>query len=285
MSAGAASGSTAVDRSLCDLLSLEGRTAVVTGGAQGIGRAVVRRLAESGASVFIADIDGDLAGRAAVEVAEEYGVHCEGVATDVSDSGSVFALASRAAAHADRLDVWVNCAAVWSTTAVTETSDETWRRILAVDLDGSFYCSREAARQMTFRGKPGVIVLYSSLSAHKGRMGRTHYGAAKHGVNGLVKNLAVELGPQGIRVLAIAPSVTDTAAARSGARDQESGGDAQDRHADIHEQMMARALEGMPLGRMADPDELARATVFAVSDLAEFMTGCTLHVDGGASAT
>jgi NAD(P)-dependent dehydrogenase (short-subunit alcohol dehydrogenase family) len=263
---------------LTDLVSLTGRVAVVTGGGRGIGRAVAWRLAEAGAIVTVADIDQQNADAVAHEIGEQFGVECFSAAVDISDSASVRDLAHAAAQRADQLDVWVNAAAIFATTALVETSDEAWRQTLSVDLDGAFYCAREAARQMLARGRPGVIILYSSLSANKGREGRSHYVAAKHGVKGLVRSLAVELGPAGIRVLAIAPSVTNTLAL---AHDSQQG----DRvDTELHDKMLARAISGMPMGRMAEPDELARATLFAASDLAQFMTGTTLHVDGGASA-
>lgn len=266
-------------RAIQDLISLTGRAAVVTGGGRGIGRAVAMRLAEAGAIVTIADINQANAEAAAGEVRSRFSVECHAAQVDTSDSASVAALADAAAARTDRLDIWVNAAAIWSTTALIDTSDETWRRTMAVDLDGSFFCAREAARHMIRRSQPGVIILYTSLSAHKGREGRSHYVSAKHGVNGLVRSLAVELGPAGIRVLAIAPSVTDTIAVQL----ESQAGKQVD--TELHDKMLGKALAGMPLGRMAQPDELATATLFAASDLAQFMTGSTLHVDGGASAT
>jgi NAD(P)-dependent dehydrogenase (short-subunit alcohol dehydrogenase family) len=268
----------AARRSLHELVSLAGRTAVVTGGGRGIGKAVAYRLAEAGAEVTVGDVDVGNAEAAASEIGGALGVPCHGRQVDVADSESVRALADEAARRHDRLDVWVNAAAIFATTAVVDMSDEDWRATMAVDLDGTFFCAREAARHMVSRKRPGVIILYSSLSAHKGREGRAHYVAAKHGVTGLVRSMAVELGPAGIRVVAVAPSVTDTDAVRLDTQHGEHV------DAELHDKMMARAIAGMPLGRMADADELARATLFAASDLAEFVTGCTLHVDGGASA-
>jgi NAD(P)-dependent dehydrogenase (short-subunit alcohol dehydrogenase family) len=263
---------------LSQLVSLAGRVAVVTGGGRGIGRAVAWRLAEAGATVTVADIDQASAKDAADEIGERFGIECFGASVDISESRSVQELARRTAQRSDRLDIWVNAAAIFATTALVDTPDEAWREILAIDLDGAFYCAREAAREMLARRGGGVIILFSSLSANKGRVGRSHYVAAKHGVKGLVRSLAVELAPAGIRVLAIAPSVTNTAALQL---ESQQGAQVD---TELHDKMLARAIAGMPMGRMAEPDDLARATLFAACDLAQFMTGTTLHVDGGASA-
>ncbi|MHB1444971.1 MAG: SDR family NAD(P)-dependent oxidoreductase [Acidimicrobiales bacterium] len=263
--------------SLAQLVSLEGRYAVVTGAGNGIGRSVALRLAEAGASLLLADRDNTGLEKIEREIRSRFAVQVTTAALDITDSAAVRSVAELASSSAERLDIWVNTAAVWSTTSVVDTTDEAWRYALAIDLDGSFFCAREAARQMLRMKRAGVIVLLSSLSAHRGRVGRSHYVAAKHGVLGLTRSLAAELGPSGIRVVAIAPSVTDTVAAMG---DQSAGTDSR-----LHDEMMSKAVGAIPMGRVGKPDEVARAVLFAVSDLASFMTGSTLHVDGGASAT
>jgi NAD(P)-dependent dehydrogenase (short-subunit alcohol dehydrogenase family) len=263
---------------LAELWSLKGRTAVITGGGRGIGRAVAHRVAEAGATVTVADVDLDVAEETAEQLRKSYSATCHAAQMDISDSDAVRELADTTAARDDRLDVWINTAAIWSATAVVDTPDDIWHRTIRVDLDGSFYCAREAARHMLSRGTPGVIVLFTSLSAHKGRIARSHYVAAKHGVKGLVRSLAVELGPSNIRVVGVAPSVTDTRAVRLDSQ----AGDQVD--VEMHDRMMERAIKSMPMERMGSPDELARAVLFAASDMGSFLSGTTLHVDGGASA-
>jgi NAD(P)-dependent dehydrogenase (short-subunit alcohol dehydrogenase family) len=262
--------------SLPDLLSLRGRSAVITGAGNGIGRAVALRLAEAGADLFLADLDEKGLEQTVDEVRSQFGTEVTTARVDIRDSDAVRSLAEQTVAQAGHLDVWVNTAAVWSTTPLVDTSDETWRHAMSVDLDGTFFCAREAARQMLLAKQPGAIILFSSLSAHRGRVGRSHYVAAKHGVLGLVRSLATELGPAGIRVVAIAPSVTDTEAAMG---TQQGGTDEA-----LHEEMMNRAISAMPMRRVGTPDEVARAVLFAATDLASFVTGSTIHVDGGASA-
>ncbi|WP_157813856.1 MULTISPECIES: SDR family NAD(P)-dependent oxidoreductase [unclassified Microbacterium] len=259
---------------LADLLSLHGRTAIVTGAGQGIGEAVASRLAEAGAAVVVADLDLSRAERVAESITRR-GHTAAAAQVDVADSGSVRRLAGAAGSFRDPLEIWVNCAAVVSTVGVLEMSDDDWDTVMKVDLDGSFYCAREAARVMSDRSR-GVIILITSLSAFRGRVGRSHYVAAKHGVNGLVRALSTELGSAGVRVVGIAPSVTATALADGSGEDSST-----DRG--LWTQMMDRAIAGIPMGRAGSPDEVARAALFAASDLASFVTGSTISVDGGAS--
>lgn len=270
---------TGADRSLADLLGLGGRHAVVTGAGGGIGRRIALRLAEAGATLTLVDLNQEGIEDAAAEIGSRFGTVARTERVDIASPDAVRELARSAAADAGRLDVWVNSAAIFATNAAVDTTDEDWRRVIGVDLDASFYCAREAARQMLAAGRGGVIVQITSLSAHRGRVGRHHYVAAKHGVAGLTKSLAVELGPQGIRVLSVAPSVTETPALALG--DNEDGSV----DVELERRQLQRAVDNIPLGRIASADEIARVVVFAASDLASFMTGTTLHVDGGAVAT
>jgi NAD(P)-dependent dehydrogenase (short-subunit alcohol dehydrogenase family) len=263
------------DRSIADLISLSGRNALITGGARGLGLAMARRFAEAGANVVIADVDEEAASDAAVRLAEQFGTTTLGVRLDVRQSSSV-ADAARRAAELGSLDIWVNNAGVYPITPLPELSDEEWEQVNGVNLTGTFYGCREAARHMVDRG--GVIINIESMAAFRGRAGCAHYAASKHGVSGLTKSLAIELGPRGIRVLAIAPTLAETPGvhARRAAASGTSGN-------------MASALEekvvaSIPLGRTALPDDVARVALFCASDLAAFVSGTTVFSDGGHSA-
>ena len=257
------------ERPLGDLVSLSGRVAVVTGGARGIGLATARRLAEAGARVVVADLDLRGAEAAAREL------DGRAVEVDVRDAAALEHLADDAVSALGRLDVWVNNAGVYPTHEALDMEPEDWDRVLDIDLRGVFLGARVAARRMVELDSGGVIVNVASTAAYRvaGR-GIAHYAAAKHGVLGLTKSLAVELGPNGIRVLAVAPCVTATPGIEDARRAMEAAGFAIER------------LGGeLPLGRIAVPDDIARVVLFCASDLAALMTGSTLLVDAGWLAT
>jgi NAD(P)-dependent dehydrogenase (short-subunit alcohol dehydrogenase family) len=256
-------------RPLADLVSLRGRTAVVTGGAAGIGRGIVRRLAEAGAAVVVADI-GDTA--ATVTEAEHSGAGSGGRAVgtrlDVTDSAAISATAAFAVDTFGSLDIWVNNAGIYPVVAALDATDEQWDAVLDVNLRGAFIGAREAGRQMVRAGHGGVIVNVVSIAAFRAA-GLMHYVASKHGLNGLTKSLAVELGPHGIRVLSVAPGMIRTPGMVVRTKDI--------RDVDIHAEVAAR----LPLRRIGEPDDIARAVLFCASDLAAFMTGSAVVVDGG----
>jgi NAD(P)-dependent dehydrogenase (short-subunit alcohol dehydrogenase family) len=254
---------------LDELVSLPGRVAVVTGGARGIGLAVGRRLAEAGATVVLGDLDAHAAESAASDLG---GLGCE---VDVRDTGSVARLADTAVSAFGRLDIWVNNAGIYPSHEALAMTEEDWDAVLDIDLRGVFLGAREAGRRMIEVGNGGVIVNIASTAAYRvaGR-GIAHYAAAKHGVVGLTKSLAVELGPDGIRVLAVAPGVTATPGLEAARPELEAAGFALD-----------ELTAALPLGRVAVPDDIARVVLFCASDLAALMTGSTLLVDAGWLAT
>src|SRR5262245_9366318 len=202
-------------KSPTDLISLQGRVAVVTGGAQGIGREVARRYAEAGARVVLGDLDGEAAGSAAGAIGAEVDTEGDGARADVSDEDSVGELASGASQRHGRLDIWANFAAVGYPKEragfhdVLEFPLEEWNRILAVNLTGSFLCARAAAREMVAAGNGGVIINTSTtmVSRYPGHAGMVAYASSKGGIEQLTMMLAAELGPRGIRALAIQPHV------------------------------------------------------------------------------
>lgn len=262
------------DRSLAELVSLAGRVAVVTGAARGIGLATAHRLAEAGAQLVVADLDEAAAKAAARSLADQHGTRVAGAAVDVADAASVAALADLAVDELGGIDIWVNNAGVYPAGDLLDLSDEEWDHVLAVNLRGTFLGAREAGRRMVAAGRGGVIVNVSSTSGlRSSRGGRGHYVASKHGVVGLTKALAAELGVAAIRVLSVAPTMVET----PGVLEQ------LDQHSDAMTALREQRAS-MPAGRVGLPDDIARVILFCASDLAMLMTGSTVLVDGGADA-
>ena len=257
------------DVPLGDLVSLRERTAVVTGGGRGIGRAICLRLAEAGARVVVADRDAGPAGDVAREVADRGGT-ATARRLDVADSADIAATADAAVDEHGGLDIWVNNAGIYPARPLLEMSDEDWDRVLDVNLRGAFVGAREAARRMVAADRGGVIVNLASVAGFRGRRALAHYSSSKHALRGLTRSLAVELGPHGIRALAVAPTMVATPGTEEATR--------QVRPANAHP---TSVYDNLPLGRPGLPDDIARVVLFCASDLASYMTGSTLVVDAG----
>ena len=255
------------DRTIEDLVSLAGRSAVVTGAGRGIGYAIARRLVEAGAYVIVADIDRERASEAANSLGTDLAV---AAGVDVTDRQSIAALADLAVARTGGIDIWVNNAGIYPDDALFDVDDDQWDRVLDVNLRGTYLGAREAATRMIARRTGGVIINISTAPAYV-RDGAPHYVASKLGVVALTRRMAAELGEHGIRVLALAPTVILTPGMEESAAD---GGWALE---DLAEQMSRE----LPLGRAGVPDDVARVALFCASDLASFMTGCEVRVDGG----
>lgn len=256
---------------LADLISLKGRVAVVTGGAQGLGRAMVHRLAEAGACVLIGDVKGDQAHTAATDLNRCYGGRVIATALDVTDTKSIVAAADLAVRELGGLDVWVNNAGLYPNVPLLEMTDEAWDQVMSVNMRGVFASCREAARRMIEAGKGGVLINVVSTAGFSGvAPGVAAYVASKHGVRGLVRQLAIELAPHDIRVLGVAPTFCET----------EGNTAALAQLPERVRQEIAATLTSR-LGRIGVPDDIARVVLFAASDLATFMTGSTLLADAG----
>ena len=237
-----------------------GKSALVTGGAQGIGRAVAAALAAEGAQVTVLDFDAEAAERTSVELG------CVAVAGDVAQRDDVRRAVDACVERHGGLDVVSANAGVAVVEPFLETDDATWERILAVNLHGAFRTIQESARAMRDHG--GAIVVTTSTNAFWPETGTSAYTASKHGLLGLVRNAAIDLGHHGIRVNAVAPGIVRTRLATFLTEDPVEG---------------PKYLENVPLGRFAEPEDIAKAIVFLASDDAAYITGEQLVVDGGVS--
>jgi 3-oxoacyl-[acyl-carrier protein] reductase len=242
---------------------LAGKVAVVTGGARNIGRAISLALAAGGAAVVVnarssrqeaeetATQIRALGGKAAVHLA------------DVTDPAAVTAMAEAAAREFGRLDILVNNAAIRAETAFADIRLEEWRRVLATVLDGAFLCAQACLPHMALAGG-GSIVNIGGMTGHKGARGRAHVVAAKAGLAGLTRALAMDLAPQGITVNCVVPGTIDTVRGLPGAPERPA-----------HRQGLP------PLGRRGTPEEIAAAVRFLCGPGARYITGQSLHANGG----
>lgn len=262
------------EKSIAELVSLAGRVAVVTGGAQGLGKAMARRLAEAGARVLIGDLKADLGETTAKDLSERYGTKVIATRLDITDGRSISAAADLAEAQLGGLDIWVNNAGLYPNVLLGEMTDAIWDQTSAVNLRGVFTGCREAALRMIARGRGGVLVNVVSTAGFKGvAPGMAAYVATKHGVRGLNRQLAIELAPHAIRVLGVAPTFCETEGNMAALAELP------DR---VRTEISATLTSA--LGRVGVPDDIARAVLFAASDMSLFMTGSTILVDAGETA-
>ncbi len=246
---------------------LSGRVFVVTGAARGIGAAVARRLAAEGASLALVDLD--IAGlEALASDLTGQGISVLTTGFDTRDSAATDAFIGQVHRHFGRIDGAVPCAGIARAAPAEEMSDALWNDVLGINLTGVFYTCRAVGRVLLQQGS-GAIVLIASITAKGGQPGRANYAASKWGIAGLTKTLAVEWGHRGVRTNAVAPNGVDTPMIRDG--------------------IPPAFLEGVmldrtPLGRLAQPDEIAAAIAFLLSDEAAYINGAVLEVDGGLTA-
>lgn len=240
-----------------------GRHILVTGGASGIGLAIAEGFCREGAHVLIADISGDAAQAAAEKLRREDG-GADWHAVDVSSSNSVADLMEKAG---PRLDVLVCAAGVFAPGTAEETSDDSWQRVIGVNLTGTFNCARAAIPLMRPHGG-AIITVSSSTGAHDAIPGALAYVTSKGGVAMMTKALAVDHAEESIRVNAIAPGPTDTPMLRGL----------------LDEQGRREFAATLPVKRLGKPEEFVGAALFLASDAASFVTGAVLAVDGGQTA-
>ena len=262
-----------LDPSVSVLLDLHGKTAIVTGGGAGIGRSIATHLARAGASVVIADLDS---GAADLTVKELWAEDLDALAVrvDVSSEPDVAALIRTAVEWRGGIDILVNNAGIFPSVPVLDMAPEAFTHVIDVNLKGVYLCSRLAAEQMVRQGHGGRIINITSVDAlHPSSVGLAHYDASKHGVWGFTKNLALELAPHHIWVNAIAPGAILTPGVQAM---QKASGAAIDPIV-----MLESFLARIPMGRMGSPDDIGKVALFLASDMASYMTGTQVVVDGG----
>ncbi len=243
-------------------MEIKGKVAIVTGGAQGIGRAIAQVLAESGADVVVSDVNADRA-RETAEALAAGGRRTLAFAADVRDAGQISEMVARAHKELGRVDILVNNAGITRDGLLLRMKEEDWDLVLDINLKGTFHCTKAVLPIMT-RQRSGRIVSIASVVGVMGNAGQANYAASKAAVIGFTKSVAREYGSRGITANAVAPGFIDTAMTQGLAPDVRAG-----------------LLKQIPLARLGSVMDVAYAVRFLVSDEAAYVTGQVVHVNGG----
>ena len=261
------------------MFDLEGRVAIVTGGAKGIGRGIAENLALAGAAVVIADVDQP------ESVACEQGIVAAGgvaraIGCDMSDEDSINELVANTIDALGHLDIVVNNAAIYPMSPISEMSTELWDKVLGVNLRGVFLLTRAAMPRLKEAGPNGRLINISSIDTWKSYVGMGHYDASKGGIEAFTRSCALELAEHGVTANAIAPGAVKTPGSLTvrGNLARERG----DPNTDVVDAEFATRI---PLGAWASPDDIGQATVLLATPAAHYITGQTIYVDGGLKLT
>lgn len=243
-------------------MKLKGKIALVTGAAQGIGKAVAVALAKEGADIIVSDIMEDVAEKTAKEIAET-GVRAKALKMNVADPADVETRVKEAQAEFGKIDILVNNAGITRDTLLIRMKPEDFDAVIAVNLKGTYNCTKAVAPIM-MKSRWGRIVNIASIVGQIGNIGQANYSASKAGVIGLTKTSARELAARNINVNAIAPGYIDTEMTKK-----------------LPEDAKVKMQEQIPLGRLGTPEDVAAAVLFLVSDDSSYITGQVLGVNGG----
>ena len=257
-----------------ELMDLNGKTAIVTGGAKGIGLGIVNRLSEAGAYVLIADNDEVSAKEAAKQFVSE-GRKCGYFVVDVSDESSVKKLVEESLKISGKLDILVNNAGIYPAMPISEMTTELFEKVLNINLKGAFLTTKYASQAMKNSGGGKIINITSIDALHPSMVGLAHYDASKHGMWGFTKNSALELAKDKIWVNAIAPGGIQTPGVAAMSTTNKSQSDAN------QSEIVEKFLSKIPMHRMGEPDDIGKVALFLASDLSSYMTGSQIVVDGG----
>lgn len=244
-------------------MCLTGKTAVVTGGSRGIGRAICIELAKQGANIVVNFSGSEAKAKAVVEEIEALGPKAIAVQADVADSASVDGLMKQALEAFGSIDILVNNAGITRDNLLMRMKEQEWDDVIDTNLKGVFLCTKAVTRQM-MKQRAGRIINISSIVGVAGNPGQANYVAAKAGVIGLTKTTAQELASRNILVNAIAPGFITTEMTDA-----------------LPEELKESMLKQIPLAKLGQPEDIAKAVAFFASDSASYITGQTLHIDGG----
>ncbi|MBT2681320.1 3-oxoacyl-[acyl-carrier-protein] reductase [Bacillus sp. ISL-35] len=244
-------------------MRLEGKVALVTGASRGIGREIAFELAREGASVAVNYAGSEAKALEVVDGIKAMGRDAFAIQADVSSSDSVTSMVKETIEHFGKLDILVNNAGITKDNLLMRMKESEWDDVININLKGVFLCTKAVTRQM-MKQRSGRIINISSIVGVSGNPGQANYVAAKSGVIGLTKTSAKELSSRGITVNAIAPGFITT--------------DMTDK---LNEDVKAEMLKQIPLARFGEPKDIARTVIFLASEDGAYMTGQTLHVDGG----
>jgi NAD(P)-dependent dehydrogenase (short-subunit alcohol dehydrogenase family) len=244
---------------------LSGKAALVTGAQQGIGKAIALALAREGADVAINYLDGEAMAADVAASVRALGRRAVLLQGDVASSGAPARLVDATVVAFGKIDIMVNNAGVFPRVPFLEMTEKDWDFVHSINLKAGFFCAQSAARSMVAAGTGGTIINLASSAIFGASPRGVHYAASKGGVVSMTRAMALELAPSRIRVNAIAPGLTDTAQPRYGSTEAE----------------LAERAAAMPLGRMGQPEDIANVAVFLASEKSAFMTGQTVHANGG----
>lgn len=267
-------------------LGLEGKAAIVTGGAAGIGEACARALADAGVKVVVADVNEEKGRQTAEDIAGSTGSECRFAKADVSSKASVDAMVAAALDAFGAIDILVNNAGILIPRLLVdpagkeELTEEIWDRVVNINQKGIFLCAQAVARQMLKSGKGGVIVNMTSESGLEGSEGQSVYAATKAAIYSLTRSWAKELGNKGIRVVGIAPGVLEVTELRS---EEYERALAYTRGITVEQLRASYEKVSIPLGRAGKLTEVADTVCFLASDRAAYLHGTTVNVSGGKS--